>query len=180
MAGTIPPASSAEPDDAAFGSDGDFRDGPSSLMTTTSQPRATDRPFLTPWPEPQADEAQDLTLPESLPPDPGAPPTVTPAEWLHEPPYWLADYQRVPRPKTRPISRPVRFRKVSYWKSMVLLCSLVLTMGVAIVGIVLAYQASTAILPQFTTPAKPLSAPSVTPASTIVPTATPTQRPRKK
>lgn len=179
MAGTDPPMSSAEPYEFAMGANGYSPVGPVSPVTVTTQ-HATDVPLPTSWPEQAAESAESLVLPESLVPDPGAPPVVAPDQWLEEPRYWLADYQRVPRPKTRPLSRPVRFRKVSPLKSairllLVLALAVVLTIGLAL-AVNIGVQAGTEFLQQFTTPPKPLVTPTTTPPPTLAPTATPKKK----
>lgn len=83
-------------------------------------------PLPSPWPqqtvsEPFA-EAEDIT----------STPVITRAQWLPEPDYWLADHQRIPRPRTRPIARPRRFRRVSYARSALL--AITILAGVVVVG----------------------------------------------
>jgi hypothetical protein len=183
MAGTNPPMSSAEPYDFEVGANGHDPEGAASPVMVKTQP-ATDVPLPAPWPE-QAhpvESAESLVLPEELPLDPGSPPVVGPDQWLDEPRYWLADYQRVPRPKTRPLSRPVRFRKVSPLKSAIKLLLALALIVVLTIGLALAVnagvQAGTTFFQQLTTPSKPLVTPTTTPAPTLAPTATP--KPKKK
>ena len=170
MAGTNPPMSSAGSYDFEIGSNGHSHDGvvaPAAVGTH----HTTDAPLPTPWPEQSVESAESLVLPESLPPDPGAPPVVAPDQWLDEPRYWLADYQRVPRPMTRPLSRPIRFRKVSPLRSAIKLLTVVALIVVLTVGLALALnagvRAGTSFIQQFTTPAKPLVTPTVIPVPTI-------------
>lgn len=101
-------------------------------------------------------------------------PIVTSERWLAEPKYWLADHQRVPRPPTRPIARPQRFRRISRTRSA-LLATGILILAVAIgAGMVLAGQASY----EFFNRSAPV--PTVHPASatpTLPANAAPTQKP---
>jgi hypothetical protein len=177
MEGTNSPLSSAEPYDFTPGSHGHSTDG---VPVTVKTQHATDVSLPTPWPAQSTENADSLVLPESMPPDPGAPPAVAPDQWLEQPRYWLADYQHVPRPKTRPLSRPIRFRKVSPIKSAIRLVFVVALVIVLTIGLALAVdagiQAGTTFVQQFTTPPKPL----VTPTTAPVPTAVPTKAPKKK
>ena len=79
-----------------------------------------------PWPQPGAPqlfpEAADVT----------ATPTIASANWLPEPDYWLADHQSIPRPPTRPIPRPRRFRRMSRPQSA--LVAVIILMGVTVIG----------------------------------------------
>jgi hypothetical protein len=179
MAGTDPPMSSAEPYDFVMGANSYRPVGPVSPVTVTTQ-HTTDVPLPTPWPEQAAESPNGLVLPEELLPDPGSPPVVGPDQWLDEPRYWLADYQRVPRPKTRPLSRPVRFRKVSPLKSAIKLLLALALIVVLTIGLALAVnagvQAGTTLFQQLTTPSMPLVTPTTTPAPTLAPTATPKKK----
>ena len=79
-----------------------------------------------PWPQPGAPqlfpEAADVT----------ATPTIASANWLPEPDYCLADHQSIPRPPTRPIPRPRRFRRMSRPQSA--LVAVIILMGVTVIG----------------------------------------------
>lgn len=176
MAGTNPQMSSTGPFDFAPGANGHSA---MESMTVRTQP-PSDMSLPTPWPETVDESAESLILPESLPSDPGAPPVVAPDQWLEEPRYWLADYQRVPRPKTVPLSRPIRFRKVSPVQSalkmvMVVALVVVLTVGLAL-AIDVGIQAGTKFVQQFTTPSKPLVTPTTAPAPTLAPTKIPKKK----
>jgi hypothetical protein len=176
MAGTNPPMSSAGPFDFAPDSSAH---GVVEPVTVQAEPPA-DMPLPTPWPEQVDESAQGLILPESLPPESDEPPAVAPDQWLEEPRYWLADYQRVPRPKTVPLTRPIRFRKVSPVQSAFKMVFVVALVVVLTIGLALAVnagiQAGTQFVQQFTTPAKPLVTPTTAPA--LTPT-TPAKAPRK-
>ncbi len=179
MAETMPPASSAEPDDFARGTSSPTPESPAAPVTVKTA-YTTDMPLPTPWPETAAESGEGLILPESLPPDPGSPPVVAPDEWLEEPRYWLADYQRVPRPKTVPLSRPIRFRKVNPLKSVLTILFAIALIIALTIGLALALQAGvqagTKFIQQYTTPATPLVTPATSPAPTLAPTATPKKK----
>lgn len=73
----------------------------------------------------------------------GARPSVEPGHWVHEPEYWgeetmiaMTGRYLVPRPKTRPLPPPQRFRPMARWKSMLALGALVLVTALACVGTV--------------------------------------------
>lgn len=162
-----------------MGTDGQTPENPAAPVTVKTV-RATDVPLPAPWPEQPEESAEGLVLPESLPPDPGSPPAVAPDQWLEEPRYWLADYQRVPRPKTVPLSRPIRFRKVNPLKSVVTILLAIALIIALTIGLALALQAGvlagTKFIQQFATPATPLVTPATTPAPTIAPTAVPKKK----
>lgn len=61
-----------------------------------------------------------------------ASPTVASDNWLPEPDYWLADHQRIPRPPTRPIARPKRFRRMSRLQSALL--AVIILIAVIVIG----------------------------------------------
>ena len=156
----------------------DFAMDPNSLSpegpvapATVKTEHATGVPLPTPWSEQAVDSAESLDLPESLPPDPGAPPIVAPEQWLDEPRYWLADYQHVPRPKTRPLTRPTRFRKASPVKSAITLLFAIVLVVVLTIGLALVLnagvQAGSKFIQQFTTPATPLVTPQTSPVPTV-------------
>ena len=174
MAGTNPPMSSAGSYDFEIGSNGNGHTPDGVVIPATAkQPHTTDMPLPAPWPEQPAESAESLVVTEALLPDPGAPPVVAPDQWLDEPRYWLADYQRVARPKSQTLSRPVRFRKVSPLMSAIKLIMVVALTVVLTVGLALALnagiQTGTALFHQLTTPAKPLVTPTVSPAPTTAP-----------
>ncbi len=97
-------------------------------------------------------------------------PVVRRDNWLQKPEYWLADYQLLPRPRTRRVPRPKRFRPVSYTRSTMLL--FVILIGIFLVsgGVVFAGQLSYDFFNS------PLSLPAAHPATatTIPATATST------
>lgn len=102
-------------------------------------------------------------------------PSVTPQHWLPEPDYWLADHQRVPRPPTRPIPRPKRFRRTSYVKSFFL--ALFILLGIALIGagMVTAGQLSYQFFntPKAAPTTRPANAAPTSPADNATPTTTP-------
>ena len=160
----------AGPFDFAMDSNSPSPEGPLAPATVQTQ-HTTDVPLPTPWPDQAVDSAESLGLPESLPPDPGVPPVVAPEQWLDEPRYWLADYQHVPRPKTRPLTRPIRFRKASPVKSAITLFFAIVLVVVLTIGLVLVLdagvQAGSKFIQQFTTPATPLVTPQTTPVPSV-------------
>jgi hypothetical protein len=83
-------------------------------------------PLPNPWPgqaEPQPfPDAEDVMIS----------PTVSSKNWLPEPDYWLADHQRIPRPPTRPIARPKRFRRLSRLQSALL--AVIILIAVIVIG----------------------------------------------
>jgi hypothetical protein len=97
-------------------------------------------------------------------------PVVTRDNWLQKPEYWLADYQLLPRPRTRRVPRPKRFRPVSYTRSTMLLFVILIGIFLVSAGVVFAGQLSYDFFNS------PLSLPSAHPATatTIPATATST------
>lgn len=109
-------------------------------------------------------EAQDVT----------ASPTVASTNWLPEPDYWLADHQRIPRPPTRPIARPKRFRRMSRMQSALLAVIILIVVIVIGAGMVEAGRISHDFFnntPFFNAPHTVPTARPTTPASTPTTTA---------
>lgn len=93
-----------------------------------------------------------------------AAPVVTRDSWLEKPEYWLADHQLLPRPRTRPVPRPKRFRRVSYARSAMLLVVILTGIFLVSAGMVFAGRLSYDFFNS------PLSLPSAHPAtSTTIP-----------
>lgn len=68
-------------------------------------------------------------------------PSVEPGRWVHEPDFWeketmiaMTGRYPVPRPKTRPLPPPQRFRPMARWKSVLALIALVVVAALACVG----------------------------------------------
>lgn len=116
------------------------------LLPSTS---GGEHPLPKPWPQP---DASLPTLEKNVP----LIPSVTPEHWLPEPDYWLSDHQRVPRPPTRPITRPMRFRKASRLRSGLLALVAVLIIGIIGIGMVTAGRLSY----QFFNQPQPTAAPT--------------------
>jgi hypothetical protein len=126
--------------------------------------RTPSQPPVQPPVQPPAMEPTSLTVYE-------APlvPRVTPEHWLPEPDYWLADHQRIPRPPTRPITRPQRFRRVSRARSSAMVLFILLALVVLGAGMVeaghLSYQLFNSpitlpsLLPTHATPTVPAKKP---------------------
>lgn len=83
-------------------------------------------PLPNPWPQ----QAEPQLFPDAV--DVTASPTVASANWLAEPDYWLADHQSIPRPPTRPIARPRRFRRMSRLQSSLL--AVIILIAVIVIG----------------------------------------------
>lgn len=104
---------------------------------TTLPLRASGKPPLPgPWRQPE--EPQPSLAEDDIP----LVPVVTPEHWLPKPQYWLADHQRIPRPPTRPIPRPTRFRRGSRVRSCLLLLVILACVGLFGAGIVMAGRLS--------------------------------------
>lgn len=114
--------------------------GSNSARTTgkpgvpTARPGSSDsgHPLPTPWPQ----SATSQPFPDAE--DVIASPSVRSERWLAEPDYWMADHQRIPRPPTRPIARPQRFRRMSRMQSALLAMAILIgVMGIG-AGMVMA------------------------------------------
>ena len=126
-----------------------------------------------PWPQPGAPqlfpEAEDVT----------ATPTIAAANWLPEPDYWLADHQGIPRPPTRPIPRPRRFRRMSRLQSALVAVIILIVATVIGVGMVEAGRISGDFFNGnfFNTPHSAPTTQPTTPAATPTTPTTPTTQP---
>lgn len=126
-----------------------------------------------PWPQPGAPqlfpEAEDVT----------ATPTIASANWLPEPGYWLADHQSIPRPPTRPIPRPRRFRRMSRLQSALVAVIILIVAMVIGVGMVEAGRISGDFFNGnfFNTPHSAPTTQPTTPAATPTTPTTPTTQP---
>jgi hypothetical protein len=132
-------------------------------------------PLPSPWPQrspsqPLAQLLEEGPAPTSLTVyDAPLVPSVTPEHWLPEPDYWLADHQRIPRPPTRPITRPTRFRRVSRARSSAIVLFILLALLVLGAGMIeaghLSYQLFNSpitlpsLLPTHATPTLPAKKP---------------------
>ena len=133
-------------------------------LPSTWPQRAPSQPLAQPLVAGQAPTSTSMTVYD-------APlvPSVTPEHWLPEPDYWLADHQRIPRPPTRPITRPTRFRRVSRARSSAIVLFILLALLVLGVGMVeaghLSYQLFNSpitlpsLLPTHATPTPPAKKP---------------------
>lgn len=126
-----------------------------------------------PWPQPGAPqlfpEAEDVT----------ATPTIASANWLPEPGYWLADHQSIPRPPTRPIPRPRRFRRMSRLQSALVAVIILIVAMVIGVGMVEAGRISGDFFNGnfFNAPHSAPTTQPTTPAATPTAPTTPTTQP---
>lgn len=93
-------------------------------------------------------------------------PLVAQEQWLPQPEYWLSDHQRIPRPKTQPIPRPVRFNRAPRWKSAVLMLVVVVAVGAAIAGGIQLSRAGSNLLNELTAPA-PKAQPGTRPQAPV-------------
>lgn len=94
--------------------------------------------------------------------DPGraaAQPSVEPDRWVHETDFWgketmiaMTGRYPVPRPKTRPLPPPHRFRPVARWKSVFLLGTLVVVTILACAGTIELEKLSTEVFGSQATP----------------------------
>ncbi|MGZ6390493.1 MAG: hypothetical protein ACXWQZ_14685 [Ktedonobacterales bacterium] len=117
------------------------------------------------------------TLPSSAPDESGTHPSVEPTRWVQEPDFWeketmiaMTGRYPVPRPKTRPLPPPQRFRPVARWKSMLLLGTLVAVTILACVGTIAMGKLSIDVFGSQATP---------TVTRTAQPTVSPTKPARK-
>jgi hypothetical protein len=102
-------------------------------------------------------------------------PIVGKNNWLPNQDYWLADHQAIPRPKSRPLPRPKRFRRVSYGRSFTFAFVCVVGAGLIVGGMIAAGQIT---YQYFNTPfAIPKTAPATATATLAPPTVTATAVP---
>lgn len=107
----------------------------------------------------------------------GVQPRVEPGRWVHEPDFWeketmiaMTGRYPVPRPKTRSLPPPQRFRPMARWKSMLVLGVLVVVTALACVGSIELGKLSIDAFGPTTTP---------TVTQTAQPTVSPTRPPHK-
>jgi hypothetical protein len=88
-------------------------------------------------PSPAADRAEALRGSDEA----GVQPSVEPGRWVQEPDFWeketmiaMTGRHPVPRPKTRPLPPPQRFRPMARWKSMLALGVFVVVTALACAG----------------------------------------------
>ncbi|HEX8036946.1 MAG TPA: hypothetical protein VF510_24020 [Ktedonobacterales bacterium] len=122
-------------------------------------------------------QEMETSLPSSAPDASGAHPSVEPGRWVQEPDFWeketmiaMTGRYPVPRPKTRPLPPPQRFRPVARWKSMLLLGTLVTVTILACVGTIALGKFSIDVFGSQATP---------TVTRTAQPTVSPTKPPHK-
>lgn len=140
---------------------------PASAAEPSVSAPAGEIPII-PRPGPQRDRDENATRP-----------LFGPDRWVSEQEFWetntfiaLSGRHAIPRPRTKPLQPPQRFRPMPRWRSYLLLVIVCLMIGGTLVGVVAISRLSTQVFG----PQHPISTPA--PAHTATP-AHPTATPKK-